>query len=401
MPKYKYTALALDGSSVTGVVEEATPTGAGLVLLDRDLEVTHLVEKKGLLQFEITRKRVPRKELMQFSRQLSVFLRAGIPVLDALEMIEEETTNKLFKKVLVDIIEQIRGGDTFAGAAKAHPEAFPQMYLGVLEVAEVTGHLDRVLRQLADYIERDLAARRKVSSALMYPAVVAVMAVITVVVLTGFVLPRFKTFFASLNAKLPLPTRMLMSVSHIVSAGWPFFVGFLGLVVVALWLGARTQKGRDIRDRVLLSIPVIGDLVKHAILERFARVLSSMVRAGVQLPAALLITADGTSNSVYKHALLDAREAMIEGEGLAQPIAATGLFPSAARQMLRVGEETGTLGEQLETTAEYFEQELDFRITRFTNLFEPAVIIFMGVVVGFVAIALVSAMYGIFRQVKV
>src|SRR6516164_7302491 len=147
---------------------------------------------------------------MQFSRQLAVFLRAGIPVLDALEMIEEETTNKLFKKVLVDITEQIRGGDTFAGAAKAHPEAFPPMYLGVLEVAEVTGHLDRVLRQLADYLERDLAARRKVSSALMYPAVVAVMAVITVIVLTGFVLPRFKTFFASLNAKLPLPTRMLM-----------------------------------------------------------------------------------------------------------------------------------------------------------------------------------------------
>jgi type IV pilus assembly protein PilC len=151
----------------------------------------------------------------------------------------------------------------------------------------------------------------------------------------------------------------------------------------------------------VLTIPVIGDLVKHAILERFARVLSSMVRAGVQLPAALLITADGTSNSVYKHALHGVREAMIEGEGLAHPIAETGLFPSAARQMLRVGEETGTLGEQLETTAEYFEQELDFRITRFTNLFEPAVIIFMGVIVGFVAIALVSAMYGIFRQVKV
>jgi type IV pilus assembly protein PilC len=152
---------------------------------------------------------------------------------------------------------------------------------------------------------------------------------------------------------------------------------------------------------VILSLPVIGDLVTHAILERFCRVLSAMTRAGVPIPDALGVTTDGTNNVVWKEKLAGAREAMMRGEGLAHPIAETGLFPAAARQMFRVGEETGTLDIQLESAANYFERELDYKVTRFTNMFEPAVILFMGLAVGFVAIALVTAMYGIFNQVNI
>jgi type IV pilus assembly protein PilC len=165
-----------------------------------------------------------------------------------------------------------------------------------------------------------------------------------------------------------------------------------------LWT-VRSEKGRNLRDRMILSMPVIGDLVTHAILERFCRVLASMAKAGVPIPDALAVTTDGTNNVVWKEKLGTAREAMMRGEGLAHPIAETGLFPAAARQMFRVGEETGTLDDQLEGAANYYERELDYKITRFTGMFEPAVIIFMGVVVGFVAIAMVTAMYGIFKQV--
>jgi len=157
---------------------------------------------------------------MHFSRQLAVFIKAGIPILDALEIISEETTDKLFKKALIGITEALQAGDTFAGAAGAHPEAFPRFYVGILESAELTGNLDVVLEQLAEYIERDLEARRKVTSALTYPIVVMVMAVITVIILTAFVLPKFKTFFKSLHAKLPLPTRMLLAVADFVSSWW-------------------------------------------------------------------------------------------------------------------------------------------------------------------------------------
>jgi type IV pilus assembly protein PilC len=399
--KYKYKAFDADGKEKSGVVDGMTRTRAGVALLDRGLRITELEPHRSVLQFELTKKKVPRKDLMYFSRQMAVFLRAGIAVLDALEVILEETTNKIMNAALNDIVDGLRGGSTFAGAAREHPEMFPDFYLGVLEAAELTGNLDGVLDELATYIGRDLDARRKVQSALFYPTVVAFMSVGTVGVLAVYVLPKFKKFFESLHAKLPLPTRMLLSMTGFMQTSWPILLLGLIAVVCVLLFGPRTQVGRRIKDRLVLKIPIVGDLVRESILERFCRTLSSMVRAGVGLPEALEVAAEGSNNVVYKAGLTEVQSAMLEGEGLAGPIARSGLFPGAARQMLRVGEETGTLDRQLQTAADYFDKELGYKIERFTNLFEPAVIIFMGVVVGFVAIALVTAMYGIFNQVKV
>ena len=399
MPKFNYVAVGPDGAQIKGTEEADTFAALGRMLHDRDLTVKEAREKKSIMQFEITRKKVPRKDLMHFSRQLSAFLKASVPILEAVEVIREEMTNKLFKAALDDICENVKAGASFSGAAKAHPEVFPPVYLGMLESAEMTGNLDKVLDQLSAYLEREMEARRKVISALTYPAIIGLMSFATVAVMTIFVLPRFEDFFASLDAKLPLPTRILLGASGFVSSHWYMFpILLLALAGFGIWT-VRSEKGRNLRDRMILSIPVVGDLITHVILERFCRVLSSMSRAGVPIPEALTVTTDGTNNVVWKEKLVGAREAMMRGEGLAHPIAETGLFPAAARQMFRVGEETGTLDVQLETAADYFERELDFKITRFTNMFEPAVIIFMGLVVGFVAIALVTAMYGIFNQV--
>ena len=357
-------------------------------------------KKKSILQFELTKKKVPRKDLMHFSRQLAVFIKAGIPILDALQTIEEEANNKAFKEVLSDIIEQLRAGRTFSDAARQHPEAFPPFYLGILQSAEYTGELDVILVQLSDYIDRDLEARNKIKSALTYPAVIMVMSVVVVVILVSFVLPRFATFFDSLDAKLPLPTRILLSTSGFLTDYWFLFAGGLAVLVLGVVAALRTERGISARDRIVLKTPVIGDLMNHVVLERFCRILASMMTAGVPLPEAMRVTAEATSNAVYRKALGEAREKMMRGEGLAVPLADTGLFPSSARQMFKVGESTGTLDEQLHTAAQYFKRELDYKIKRFTDLFEPAILVFVGLVVGFVAIALVSAMYGIFGQVN-
>ncbi|MGN6474814.1 MAG: type II secretion system F family protein [Mycobacteriales bacterium] len=350
-------------------------------------------------QFELTPKRVPRRDLMHFSRQMAVFMRAGIPILEALDGITEEMGNEKFKVVLADVRARLVGGETFAGACAEHPEAFPNFYLGMLRTAELSGTLDSVLIQLAEYIERDLDARRKITSALMYPAIIAVVGIVVVVVLVAWVLPRFRTFFKELNAKLPLPTRMLLAVSDFTKTYWWVLLVVAGLiVVVAAWM-MLVAEGRRVRDKMLLTLPAIGDLVQHIILERFCRIMSSMISAGVPLPEALLVTSDATSNVIFQEKLGVAREAMVRGAGLALPLAETGLFPSAARQMLRVGEDTGSLDEQLETASVYYGRELEYKIKKFTGLFEPAVILVMGVLVGFVAIALVSAMYGVFHQV--
>jgi type IV pilus assembly protein PilC len=398
---YRYNALDENGKKVSGTEKASSVSAAHLMLLQRGLQPIEVKEHKNVLKFEITKKTVKRKEVMHFSRQLSVFVEAGIPIMEALELIGEETTDKLFKKVLLDMVAQLQAGDTFASAAASHPEAFPRYYVAVLESAELTGTLDTVLLDLATYLETDLEARSAITSALIYPAVVAVMAVITVVVLATFVLPKFRTFFSSLNAKLPLPTRMLLSISGFVSTWWWAIGALIVAVVVAFVALRRSRQGRAWLDSVILKLPVAGSLVQAAIVERVCRVLASLVTAGVDLPRAMAVTADASNNAVYNGGLNHIREQMMEGNGLANPLAETGLFPAAARQMFRVGEETGTLDKQLTTAAVFYHRELEIKVKHFTSLFEPAIIIFMGLIVGFVAVALVSAMYGIYKQVNI
>lgn len=400
MPKFAFTAIDTSGDAVKGVEKADSLGAAHAAIEDRELHPVAVKEKRSILQMELTKRKLKRKDLMHFSRQLAVFVRAGIPILEGLDVIREEASSKVLAEVLEDVKAQLQAGETFANAAAAHPRAFPSFYVSVLRSAELTGNLDVVLDQLAEYIERDVDARQKVTSALAYPGVIFVMAIVTAAVLTIFVIPKFETFFDSLDAELPAITRALLAVSGFMGDYGLFMAVGLVAFVALLAISYRTTGGKAVYDRVLLRMPGLGPVLREAILERFCRVLASMVSAGVPLPDALAVTADVTNNDVYRRGLVTAREAMLRGEGLAQPLAATNLFPGAARQMFRVGEETGTLDLQLVTAAAYFDRELEYKIKRFTALFEPAVIIFMGVVVGFVAIAMVSAMYGIFNQVN-
>jgi len=357
--------------------------------------------KKNILQFEIIKKKVPPTELMHFSRQLGAFVRAGLPIVDAINTIASEAGNPTMKKALLSISSSIAEGRSFSSAASEHPHVFPVFYIRTLRSAELTGNLDSVLSQLSRYIERDEDAKRQIRAAMVYPAIVFVMAIVTVVVLMVFVLPRFKTFFSEFNATLPLPTRILLGIGDFVTQWWALALAALvGLAVIAV-ASQKTRRGRYARDAFLLKLPVIGDVVRYAVIERFCRILSSMMQAAVTIPEAMEVATEGANNLVYENALLKARKSMLEGQGLSRPIAETGLFPTTVIQMVRVGEDTGTLDAQLQTAAEFYDVELGYKIKRFTTLVEPTVITVMGGVVGFVAISLVSAMYGIFQQVKI
>jgi type IV pilus assembly protein PilC len=399
--KYRFEALDDEGLRVKGVEVASSMSAAHAALVDRGMQPIGVSRRRSILTFEITKKKVPRRDVMNFSRQLAVFMKAGIPIMESLEVIEDETSDKVLRRVLKDVVESLRAGDTFAAAAALHPEAFPNYYVGILESAELTGNLDTVLNQLADYIERDNKARTKVKAALIYPSVVAAMSAVTVGILALFVLPRFVVFFKSFHAKLPLPTRMMLGFSNFLTHN----LLIIAAVIVALtagFLATRHSEGGKARlDGLLLRLPVIGDLTQTAILERVCRILCSLLKAGVDLPRSMAVTAESSNNSIYRRALTSVREEMLEGQGLFGPIARTGLFPGAAQQMFRVGEETGTLDQQLEVAADYYSRELEAKVERTTALFEPAIIIFMGLIVGFVAVALVSAMYGIYSQVKV
>jgi type IV pilus assembly protein PilC len=401
MSQYKYTALGTDGKEVRGKLEAVSVKGAMATLIDRDLDVKALKEKKSVLKFEITREKLKLADVMHLSRQLAAFTRAGVPLPDAIQVIEEETKDKTLRKVLGAIRGELRTGESFSGALRPYETLFPQFYVDMLRAAELGGTLDRVLEDMSGYIERDLEARQKIKSAVTYPIVILLSAVATVVLLAAFVLPRFKMFFESFDAQLPLPTRMLIAVTDFLTAWWLALIAGLIFLFVAFALLFKTRWGRMLRDRVLLKLPLIGELIQFSIIERFSRLLAAMMEAGVPLPEAMAVLAHGTSSLVYEEGLGEVREAMLRGEGLARPMAQAKLFPGAVIQMIRVGENTGTLGDQLENTSRYYGHELEYKIKRLTTLFEPAVILFMGLVVGFVAIALVSAMYGIYNQVSV
>jgi type IV pilus assembly protein PilC len=400
MAVFKYTALTADGQQVRSTIESVSLSAAENDLIRQNFKIKSIKEKKGFSQIEISPERVPRQEIMHFSRQIAAFVRTGIPIVDAVRVVEDGTDSKRFKAILGEVRESLEGGVPFSEALAPHDAVFPPYYLGILRSAELTGQLDTVLDQLAVYIDRDMEARSRVKSALTYPLVVVAMSVITMLVMVAFVLPRFVDFFDELDAELPLPTRMLLGFSEFMSNWWWAVLLFIVALVVANMVVTRNEAARIERSRIMLGLPVIGVILQYSAVERFCRIIAAMMRAGVPLPDTMAAAIESTNNPVFQQRLRKARDEMLEGDGVAEPLARTDLFPSAALQMIRVGEETGTLDQQIESAANFYAVETQYKVRRLTDLFEPAVVVVMGLIVGFVAVALISAMYGVLSGVE-
>jgi type IV pilus assembly protein PilC len=400
MPKFAYSAIDATGAEIEGTTKADTIGTARSLLVERNLFPIRIEESRGMFDFELTKEKAKKKNLMNFTRQLAVFVKAGIPITDALTTIGDESTDVAIRRAITGIVEDLRNGGLLSNAAAQYPQVFPNYYIGILQAAELTGRLDTSLDSLSHYIEREIETKAKVIGALAYPLVVMVLAGFTVMILAGYVLPQFKPLFEELGADLPLPTRIMLFVARFFTDLWYI------TVICALLFFAVTgflflhPSGKELWQRMVLKIPIIKGIVEYAILERFCSVLHTMLQAGVAVPSAMATTNEAVSNIVYREQLEIARQQMLEGAGFTQPLIETGLFPGAAKQMFKVGEETGTLDQQLEVAAEYFNRELEYRIKTFTTLFEPIMIIFVGVIVGFVAVALVSAMYGVLGGVK-
>lgn len=356
--------------------------------------------KKGLNQRFSVGRLVKIDVVMGFSRQLSSFLEAGIPIVSALEIVAEETSSADMRKVIEEIRSSILRGASFADAVDAHSDVFPNYYRAMVRSAEYTGNIDVILARLTGYLDRDITARKEVKSALTYPVFVLCLAFVAIGAMSIFVLPKFKDMYASLGANLPLPTRMLLAFTNFTTTKWPLIlIGGAGTIVLTLLvLGGNRNKAR--RDRLLRHVPVLGNLFDLIALERFCRVLGALVEAGVPLPSGIEVSAASTNNSYFEAKLAAVKDTVVRGGGLSAPVTESGVFPTAARQMIRVGEQTGSLGVQLSKAANYYERELGFSMRKATELFQPAVILFVGFFVGFIAVAQVAAMFSIFRQIR-
>jgi type IV pilus assembly protein PilC len=316
-------------------------------------------------------------------------------------VVGEENASKKMVEVLADVQRRLRAGSSFGDAIGQHPKVFPGYYIAVVRAAELTGRLDNALEQLSEYLEREVAARKELKSALTYPTIVFFLAISAMVVMAVFVLPKFRTLYTSLHAKLPLPTRMLLGFTNLMTNWWWLILAILGTLVLTGFAVIGGKRGKPRRDAMLLRLPAIGKLMQLVAVERFCRVLATLVQTGVPLPDAVQVSADSTNNAVFQVKLSDVRDAMMRGDGLARPIQATGLFPAAARQMIRVGESTGSLDTQLHSAAVFYERELNYQLKRVTDMFEPAILLIVGACVAFVAVAQISAMYSIYHQVTI
>jgi type IV pilus assembly protein PilC len=391
MPTFRYTAETLEGEEVKGRIEAPS-----VVVARNQLAV------QGM---RVTRTRVPLVEIMHFSRQMATFLRAGVPITEALDNLRTDTKNKRFAAVLSDIIERVGAGRSLAEAAGHHADVFPTYFLALLESADYTGRLDEAFEQLHVYVKRDLSLTRQIRKALIYPMILLVLAIAVSILIVVFVIPKFADFYRGFQgadgkpAQLPTPTRMLIAVADFVqSTAGLITAAALAAVLIGMVLWTRTGTGRRSLHGVLLRLPLVGKVLTYSATERFTRVLGVLLNAGVTLPEALPTAIECSNNLVFQTRLHDASADVLSGSGFAEPIRSTGLFPSAVVQMIRVGERTGELADQLGNAAGFYEDELSYSIEKLTQWFEPAVLVFIGLVVGFVALAMVSAMYGIYNQ---
>ena len=403
MPAYAYRAYTDTGQKRSGQVDAQGVSAAEQALWQQGLKIVELgpaPAKKTMADYFPSLFRISTADIVLFTRQLSTFVGAGIPMSRALSTIAEETGSVLFRRVLLDLLSDLEKGQNLSDALARHQGVFSPMYIDLVRVAELTGNLESTLKQLAAYMRRDMATLRRVRSAMVYPAVIAVVAAVVVVILVVFAMPAFVRIFAEFHVQLPLATRILLGIVSFLRT-WILEIGG-GVVALfaGYWLALRTTRGVYLRDRLLLRMPVFGTIVEAAILNRFCRTLSVVLKAGVPLGQTFDAVVTGTGNLVYERGLQTVREQMTSGEGFAGPLSRTRLFPPMLTQMVRVGEETGTLDSYLEQASDFYEEELDYRIRQMTSLIEPVMTVIVGIVVGFIAVALISAMYGLVGALK-
>lgn len=338
------------------------------------------------------------EEVIMFSRQLALLLESGTDIVTSLELLQSQVSNNVFRKVLAEAVTDLRSGSRLSSALGSHPEIFSSIYCRSLRVGEQTGALETSLRQIADHNERELKAKKDVKNALAYPAIVSVVAVIVMFVLVTFVLPAFVGLYSTLGAQLPLPTRILLAVVGASSRYSVHSMVFLIVAALGTAIYTRTSQGRCQWDRLALNLPLIGRINRLQELARCCRSISVLFRSGLPLTEIMNITIEGSGNRVMALALTRVQQAMLQGEGLSQPMSRDELFFPMMVQMVRVGEETGNLDVTLSAIAQSYEAEAGEKTRSLTALIQPVMTLAIGGVVAFITISLLSAMYAVYGQ---
>lgn len=394
MGVYRYIAKDRQGVTVTGSIELPTESDVIEALHKKDLVVVSIqLEKK---KFKMMRDRKTKlDDIVIFSRQLATMIDAGIPLVQALGILAEQIDNKSFKQIIASVRRDIETGMSFCDSLSKHPAAFSELFINMARAGEASGMLNDVLDRLATYLEKTASLIRKIRSSMVYPTVVVIMAILITTLLLLKVVPTFKGIFEMLGGKLPLPTLILIGVSDFLRRFFPLFLLISILVGFLFARLIRTEKGRYNFDKSKLKLPVLGQLFRKVAVAKFSRTLSTLVKSGVAILAALDIVGKTSGNKVVEEAVSNCRIAVREGEPIAAPLAKSAVFPPMVTRMIAVGEQTGQLEKMLTKIADFYDEQVDAAVAALTSMIEPLVIAFLGIVIGGIVIALFMPIFKI------
>jgi len=401
MPDYTYRGTNRAGASVSGVMQASSKTELQNLLRRQQITPTKMSEKGKEFNLPTFGGSVKAKELAVFTRQFSVMIDAGLPLVQCLEILAGQQENQTFQKVLVGTRGSVEGGATLSAAMRQYPKVFDALYVNMVEAGETGGILDTILQRLSTYIEKNVKLQRAVRSALVYPIGVLSIAGIVITLLLWKVVPVFATLFTSLGVDLPLPTRIVIGLSNFVGS----IFGFLILVVLGgiifglkVWYG--TKQGKFAIDTVILKLPVLGILMRKIAVARFTRTLGTLISSGVPILEGLDITAKTSGNAVIERALQKVRKSLEEGKSLTEPLKESEVFPGMVTQMIGVGEQTGAMDAMLQKIADFYEEEVDSAVKDLLTALEPMMIVFLGLIVGGVVISMYLPLFSLIGQLS-
>ncbi len=393
MAQYRYKARSLAGEEKTGVIAAESPQQVAALLRQDGFFLTKVEEEKPKAPFSLWARKPTLKDLASFSRQLSVMIQAGLPLTTSLSLAAEQAPNKLLARGLEQVLEEVEEGAALSAALASHPRLFPPLFVHLVEAAENGGTMDWVLSRLATYYEREYQLEKQLRSALMYPAIVSFLAVVVLAVVLFFILPQFGEIFASFGVDAPPMTEYILQLAAFLRSWWLVFALVALGFVLGFWGYLGTARGKTWWDNFSLRLPVVGEIINWTLSARFARTLAILARGGTPILLTLDITGKVVGNARFQEEIANCSSRVEQGENLASPFAESKLLPQLLIQMMRVGEETGSLDQMLERGADFFEAEVESRTKSITTLIEPAIVIFLGALVGFLLITIILPMY--------
>ncbi|GIX46606.1 MAG: type II secretion system protein F [Candidatus Tectimicrobiota bacterium] len=390
MPVFKYTGKTRTGQIQKGEIEANDRQTAIALLRQRQILVTSIRPKAKDIEIRIPglSGKVKEKDLVVFTRQLATMIDAGLPLVQCLDILQRQATNKEFSNVIAKVKTDVEAGETFSDALRKHPKVFSEFYTNMVEAGETGGVLDTILARLSTYLEKAKALKGKVKGALVYPAAVIGIAVIVIIFLMIYVIPVFAEMFADFGASLPALTVLVMRMSDLTRAYIVYAVPAVILLIFLFKRFYRTAKGQRLVDGLLLQLPVFGPLLQKVAVAKFARTLGTLVSSGVPIIDSLQITARTAGNKVVEEAVLATISSIKEGQTIAEPLGRQGVFPPMVTQMIEVGENAGALDMMLHKVADFYEDEVDTAVEALTSLLEPALMVFLGTTIGFMVVAM-------------